>query len=55
MESRLTLDQLKANELPSDWAEKNSGQAQVIRRLISPLPLDRPSAAEIKGLLAAIV
>ncbi|CAA0833246.1 Probable serine/threonine-protein kinase GCN2 [Striga hermonthica] len=48
MERHVILSDLKLKgELPSDWVTEYPEQASLLRRLMSPSPSDRPSAAEL--------
>ncbi|CAI5464591.1 unnamed protein product, partial [Closterium sp. Yama58-4] len=48
MERAHTLSALKLHRtIPHEWALKHPQVAELVRRLLSPLPSDRPSAAEV--------
>ncbi|CAI5486798.1 unnamed protein product [Closterium sp. Naga37s-1] len=48
MEHAHTLSALKLHRtIPHEWALKHPQVAELVRRLLSPLPSDRPSAAEV--------
>ncbi|CAI5949576.1 unnamed protein product [Closterium sp. NIES-65] len=48
MERAHTLSALKLHcTIPHEWALKHPQVAELVRRLLSPLPSDRPSAAEV--------
>ena len=48
MERHIVLSDLKQKgELPSDWVNEFPEQASLLRRLMSQIPSDRPSATEL--------
>jgi translation initiation factor 2-alpha kinase 4 len=48
MERHLVLSDLKQKgDLPKSWAAQFPGQLNLLRRLLSPSPSDRPSAVEV--------
>ncbi|EPS68608.1 hypothetical protein M569_06160, partial [Genlisea aurea] len=47
MERHVLLSDLKKGELPSKWVKEFSEQASLLRRLMSSIPSDRPSATEL--------
>ena len=48
MERHIVLSDLKQKgELPADWVAKFPEQVSLLRRLLSPIPADRPSANEL--------
>ena len=48
MERHIVLSDLKQKgELPAAWVTEFPEQASLLRRLLSPIPADRPSAMEL--------